>query len=369
MLPGIEDPTSPAKVYSGQRGKRQRQRAITTNGDVQQDIASLTSFNGDLGDDHASQVEAHQPSGKAPPKRKRRLPVDDSPNQGSTRAPKKRKPDYKTAQVRKVTQGEVGSLEEGARKEGPFSESEIAKLFSFRDQYCEENDVTPQKFIEQVHASAHNNRKNINFWNEVSDVLPYRTRHSLQRLCRRRFHNFTKRGKWTEEEDKELREAHAQHGNKWKVIGEQIERMPEDCRDRWRNYLKDSGFRNHDSWTPYEVESLREAVAECRELMRRANEEQRKKKSHGRDPRNQEDEDENDVINWVIVSERLGGSRSRLQCSWKWKHLAEQSDKPQQNMKKIVKRGPKTLNAWRARRAEKKYPLMLPGDKYELLNA
>ncbi|KAI9846941.1 MAG: RNA polymerase I enhancer binding protein [Pleopsidium flavum] len=149
--------------------------------------------------------------------------------------------------------------------------------------------------------------------------------------------------------------------------------MPEDCRDRWRNYLKDDEYRNRDMWTEYEVECLREAVAQCMDAMREANREQMERDGYGRDPPEQPDEEEKDMINWGIVSAKLGGSRSRLQCSYKWKWLQEdflrKMKEPDKKLKKVVARGPKKLNAWRAKRAEKKYPFMLPGDKYDLLDA
>jgi len=374
VLPGIEDPTSPSHRRNWKRQQQQRNKAIAVNGDGPQGIHPLYS-NGQEPKDHVdSRHEVLEPVNKASLKRKRRLPVVGNHDLGSDRPKKKAKSvDYKTQQVRKASPSQVSNLGAGARKEGPYTDAEIAKLFSFRDEYCQENDLTPEQFNNKVHASAHNNVTNIDFWNEVSDVLPYRTRHSIQRLCRRRFHNFTKRGKWTKEEDEELREAHEQHGNKWKVIGDQIERMPEDCRDRWRNYLKDNEFRNRDIWTEYEVECLREAVAECIAAMRDANEEHKEKEGFGRDPAEQPDQEEKDMINWVIVSAKLGGSRSRLQCSYKWKWLQEdflrKLKEPDKKLKKVLARGPKKLNAWRAKRAKTKYQFMLPGDKYELLDA
>lgn len=370
VLPGIEDPTSPAYKGTEKRSKQQRKRPSAGNGDKQPRHNPFVSVNQEVDPDPGSPDGLPGPSRKASSKRKRPVRADDGVDHDSTRPKKKRNSvDYKTAQLRKVSHGPVVNGIEAGPKEGPFTEAEIAKLFAFRDQYCEENDCTQQQFIRQIHANAHNNVKNIGFWNEVSEVLPCRTRHALQRVCRRRFHNFTKRGTWTAEEDAELREAHGEHGNKWKVIGEQIERLPEDCRDRWRNYLKESEFRNRDEWTSFEVERLKDAVADCMDAMKKANREHKKRQAGGGNRMGQQDAEEKDMINWVIVSEKLGGSRSRLQCSYKWKQLAERANKPEENPKKVMKRGTKKLHEWRKKRAEKKYPYMLPGDKYELLNA
>ena len=371
VLPGIEDPTSPAYKGTAKKGKRKRKRARDANGEQQPHIDSFVSVNQDPdAADPLSQDGLSKPPKRVPSKRKRPVPADDSAHGVSKRPKKKRiSLDYKTAQLRKVSQGPgLNGIDEGPR-EGPFTDAEIARLFAFRDQWCEENDCTQQQFIAQIHANAHNNVKNIGFWNEVSEVLPYRTRHSLQRVCRRRFHNFTKRGIWTAEEDEELREAHAEHGNRWKVIGEQIERLPEDCRDRWRNYLKQSEFRNRDEWTEYEVDCLKSAVAGSMEAMRKADRKERKGKAAARDRVAQQDGEEKDTINWVIVSAKLGGSRSRLQCSYKWKQLGEKAKNPEKNSSKDKGRGSKKTNEWRKKRPKEKFLYMLPGDKYEILNA
>ncbi len=374
MLPGIEDPTSPAHKRSAKRGGRQRNHFSAINHNLQDHVDSRADNDQELGDEQAYPEHTAKSSQKTPSKRKRRLPVDGSPLYKSTGARKKRKSvDYKSAGMRTYTQEQVENTGQVGPKEGPFTEGELAKLYAFRDQYCEENEITSEQFIQQVHANAHNNTKNISFWNEVTDVLPYRTRHSIQRLCRRRFHNYTKRGQWTEEEDEELRLAHVEHGNKWKIIGEQIERMPEDCRDRWRNYIKDGGMRNKDEWTPYEVECLRAAVAQCQEAMRVANQQRKKHEAYGRDFVENPKLDEKTMINWGVVSEIMGGSRSRLQCSFKWKQLEKsaqrEANKPEEDLRRIIERGPKPLRLWRRKRAEKKYKFMLPGDKYELLQA
>ena len=366
VLPGIEDPTSPAYRTTGKQEKHQRKRARAKTGDRLQQTNSFVPLNCGTEADPISPGGPAKARKRAPSKRKRPVQVNDSVDPDSSR-PKKQKrirADYKTAQLQKFSQGPLLNGSDAGPKEGPFTDAELAKLFAFRDQYCEENSCTQQQFNIQIHANAHNNVKNIGFWNQVSEVLPYRTRHALQRVCRRRFHNFAKRGTWTAEEDKELREAHEEHGNKWKIIGEQIERLPEDCRDRWRNYLKDSKFRNRQEWTTFEVDCLKDAVEDCMAAMREANRQQKKPKANARDSVGQQGGEDKDLINWVIVSERLGGSRSRLQCSWKWKQLIEKANEPDENRRRASKK-----YEWRRKEAEEKYPYMRPGDKYELLNA
>ena len=57
-----------------------------------------------------------------------------------------------------------------------------------------------------------------------------------------KFHNFEARGTWTEEQDEELQRAYAEHPGKWKLIGETLNRFPEDARDRMEELF---GMRRH----------------------------------------------------------------------------------------------------------------------------
>lgn len=42
-------------------------------------------------------------------------------------------------------------------------------------------------------------------------------------------------GVFTEDEDRRLLDLVDQHGRKWKLIGQELGRLPEQCRDRWRH--------------------------------------------------------------------------------------------------------------------------------------
>ncbi|KZF21798.1 hypothetical protein L228DRAFT_160220 [Xylona heveae TC161] len=262
---------------------------------------------------------------------------------------------------------------------GPFTKYEIDQLTDFFEKYRLEHDMSQFELNEKIQAT---NRGAVgmkdDFWTDVANVLPYRTRQSIYKVCRRRFHNFGKRGQWTAEEDERLRLAQTQKPNRWKAIGEMIGRMPEDCRDRWRNYLKCGDHMNKDIWTEQEERSLRKAIEECITAMQEAKiAEKAAKRDANVEATSAEQQPETfeDLVNWSIVSDKMGGTRSRLQCLYKWKKLkvrdAEEERKARLEAEGVIPsdrdRGPKIT--WRVKQAEQKIAKMLPGDKFHLLQS
>ena len=312
-------------------------------------------------------------------KRKRRLPsIEREP----TPPPKKAR--YKSLGNKVQRGGQKGKvynppMTEIAEKGGMFTKTEAAKLVKFRDAYCEDNGLTERQFNERIQSSARSDRALKAFWGEVCAVLPYRTHHSIQRYCRRQFHNYTARGKWTKEEDEMLALAVAEKGKSWKAVGEMIERMPEDCRDRYRNYHTGADYQNKWDWTDAEVRHLCEAVNDC--MQAKAGERRRARaiEYEGRDmPESDTDEEvrETELINWAIVSQKIGGVRSRLQCSYKWKRLKNDDRIQYLKHEGRVRREIKQIDSgkgpgrnWRLGKAKKKVVNMLPGDKYDILQA
>lgn len=277
-------------------------------------------------------------------------------------------------------------LQQIAQKGGMFTESEILKMDSFRDSYCQQIGITEWQFNELVQAGVRKNPNAANLWNEVHQVIPYRTRMSNMRFCRRRYHNFSARGTWTQSEDESLRQAVSEKGNSWKAVGEMIERFPEDCRDRYRNYHINSEHRNREQWTESEIRNLCSAVHACMRMMKEERKAAREERYDGRDvpesePESDEDIQEMKFINWQAVSDRMGpsgGERSRLQCSFKWGKMkmadrnsylqeiraAARAKPPAQKGKSRRKEMP-----WRLRRALRKLRNMKTGDRYDFLQA
>ncbi|KAI4164256.1 MAG: hypothetical protein LQ342_002221 [Letrouitia transgressa] len=269
-------------------------------------------------------------------------------------------------------------LAEIAKKGGMFLPQEINKLDSFRGWYCEENNINQRQFNDMIHSPLRGNAEITTFYNEIYALIPYRTRQSIFRFCRRHFHNFAARGIWTESDDERLRDAVAQKGRSWKAVGELIERFPEDCRDRYRNYHVNRETRKKDQWSTLEIRRLVKAIDECILLMTEERRIAREERHFGRELPASESESDEEIeqmkfINWQIVSDKMGGTRSRLQCSHKWNSL-----KNEERAKHLreVRRARKAKNfgrkatkkrQWRLKRATRKLDNMKTGDMMDFI--
>lgn len=313
------------------------------------------------------------------PKRKRRMP---SAEREPTPPPKKAR--YKSLGNKAQRGGQKGSvykpsMTEIAEKGGMFTDVEATKLKKFQETYCEDNDLTERQFNERIQSSARNDQTLKAFWGEVCGILPYRTNHSIQRYCRRQFHNYAARGTWTKEEDEMLGLAVAEKGKSWKAVGEMIERLPEDCRDRYRNYHTGAQYQNKWEWTDQEVRYLCKAVNECMQAMAIERRRAKELEYEGRDlPESDTDEETREVqlINWGIVSQKIGGIRSRLQCLYKWKRLKNDDRIQYLKHEGRIRREIKQIDSgkgpgrnWRLGKSQRRVQNMLPGDKYDFLQA
>lgn len=285
-------------------------------------------------------------------------------------------------------QGSEASPSDQNRLSGPFTKSESDLINAWRESYCAEHQWSYHNFDERVQANARNDGKLNMFWTEICDQIPYRPRQAIQKFCRRRFHNFEKRGTWTPEEDEMLKRAVAEKGKSWKTIGETMGRLQEDCRDRWRNYLYQDENRNTDAWTDDEVKALVQAVGECLWLMQNELQIERdaefKSTGVARDRVTEiiAEEKLEKLLNWQIVSDRMQGRRSRLQCSYKWGRLmlAGRTDFQRAFLKADREKqiasqtstqpSATTREDWRVRKSRIKVKRdMRTGDKLDLLQA
>ncbi|AET39915.1 DNA-binding protein REB1 Ecym_5138 [Eremothecium cymbalariae DBVPG len=242
-----------------------------------------------------------------------------------------------------------------------FDETEEEALEQFVQDYQVIKGMTRRQICERIWS---NERRKDDFWTNICRVLPYRTRSSIYKHVRRKYHIFDQRGKWTPEEDAELARWCMEKEGQWSNIGKVLGRMPEDCRDRWRNYIKCGASRASNKWSPEEEEKLKTVITEILESAPKVIEDLDGDKDDGYETADENrdtadpgissaenviahniklangdvgsESDKNsksntsltnksssprDVINWTIVSERMGGRRSRIQCRYKWNKL------------------------------------------------
>ncbi|KAF7301819.1 Carbohydrate esterase family 9 protein [Mycena indigotica] len=138
-------------------------------------------------------------------------------------------------------------------------------------------------------------KKDSSFWSEIARAVPQRPLNAIYHHLRRARHPLKQQGKWTEAEDEKLIQAVVSVGKHWEKVSTLVGRQATDCRDRYRNYLKDRDARQTGPWTAEEEEKLSEIVLEL-----------------------QEGKDLDYDVPWTQVAELMGGTRGRQQCRIKW---------------------------------------------------
>jgi len=89
-----------------------------------------------------------------------------------------------------------------------------------------------------------------------------------------------------------------------------VGRTEENCKDRYRNHLREASTRSKGHWTPVEEEKLVKCVREANRQLGR---------------------DESSLgAPWDVVCQMMGGTRTRSQCREKWcvplKSMKDDSD-------------------------------------------
>ncbi|GAX76397.1 hypothetical protein CEUSTIGMA_g3842.t1 [Chlamydomonas eustigma] len=104
---------------------------------------------------------------------------------------------------------------------------------------------------------------------EICTVLPHRTRHASRACLCRMLNIFNYKGAWSKEEDEALMTMVGQRGHQWTVIGQELGRSDQNCRDRWKVI---SVSRKFGPWTSEELQLLCQAVADYSEAKLKAQE-------------------------------------------------------------------------------------------------
>ncbi|PQE19351.1 Myb transcription factor protein [Rutstroemia sp. NJR-2017a BVV2] len=274
------------------------------------------------------------PPSKPASHRKRRLPVDDSPDEPTAEAPRRKKtkqsatplPKGQSSSSKKAAKIEIKhTLEDTAdsaqrRKslpsrepKGKLSQGDTVRVSAAVEAYRNVTDMTQQTLNEIIQGNALSEAGK-KLWDFIMDEVPDLPKRNVQSWTRRAFHNYAARGTWTPEQDEELREAFERNPKKWAIIGAELNRLPDDCRDRWRNYLSVTNLALG-PWQQGEERQLREAVKKCIDLI---HEDRRGKREFEHDD---DDSYHEKDIDWMKVSELMDSSRSHLQCYRKWNRI------------------------------------------------
>ncbi|KAF7876666.1 hypothetical protein EAF04_001751 [Stromatinia cepivora] len=297
------------------------------------DKRSASAGNDQNFSDDDSEFELEQQSGEASvTRRKRYLPVDEPslvaleiPKSG--KRPKQKQPKTEKSSSKKRSKGKKEPSNEVRPKRsrsqsvtrpkdgnGRFNEDETKRIADAVELYRADNDMEQQAVNSIIQGNAITDGKK--FWDFMTEEVPDVPKRNLQSWCRRNFHNYAARGVWTTEQDEELMEVFNRMPKKWSLIGAELNRLPDDCRDRWRNYLSVTNLELG-PWKLQEEQQLKDAVKKCIELIR---------EDRRRDGLLKPEEEDDDTyhehdISWMKVSELMDLSRSHLQCYRKWKSI------------------------------------------------
>ncbi|ERF76423.1 hypothetical protein EPUS_07303 [Endocarpon pusillum Z07020] len=195
---------------------------------------------------------------------------------------------------------------------GPFTDKEKAKLTRFKRRIC--NDYSVSEFDFNTLMTLLGRRDGSEWPNpDVTraelrgmfyDVLPDRSRKSLNRYRERYFQNVEQDTEWTEEQINDLRNLVQEKGRKWVEIAEILGRTQDSVYQKWKNRIRQGDAQRFERWEEGEKEALIMAVREC--------------KTAAKVPL---DFSSDDKVNWTAVSDRLGKTRNAQQCSTFWKRV------------------------------------------------
>ncbi|EEB09636.1 RNA polymerase I transcription termination factor Reb1 [Schizosaccharomyces japonicus yFS275] len=141
------------------------------------------------------------------------------------------------------------------------------------------------------------------FYSNLYKKLSHRDAKSIYHHVRRAYNPFEERCIWSKEDDEELKRNVMEHGKSWAKIGRKMARMPNDCRDRWRDVVRFGDRLKRNAWSSDEEQQLLRIVHDI-----------------------QTGDETNNEINWTLVAQMLG-TRTRLQCRYKYQQLTKPSKK------------------------------------------
>ncbi|QSZ33414.1 hypothetical protein DSL72_004982 [Monilinia vaccinii-corymbosi] len=287
------------------------------------DRRSGSAGNNQESSDDGSEVEK-QPGEASVARRKRYLPADE-PSQVALKTQKQAKSKQssgkKLGKATKDLSSEVKpqrsrnqSVTRSKDGNGRLDENQTKRIALAVESYRFGNNLEQSDVNRIIQGNALTDGKV--FWDFMKSEVPDVPTRNLQSWCRRNFHNYAARGVWTAEQDEDLMQLFNRMPKKWSLIGAALNRLPDDCRDRWRNYLSVPNLE-FGPWTLEEERQLKDAVKRCVDLIREF------KRREGLLTPEEENDDvyhERD-ISWMRVSELMGLSRSHLQCYRKWKAI------------------------------------------------
>ncbi|RGP72682.1 myb dna [Fusarium longipes] len=299
------------------------------------------------------QNEIESPSTTTAATQKRVKKASVSRKSGTTRAP--------------LSRSMQGADDGGKRKSsrmdnctrGRFTDEELGRIARAVEAYRSANNMEQYKLNEMIHAPGGTtaSEEHADLWTRLFATCPDRHRQKVINITRKKFHNFVARGTWTTEQDEELRDMIEIHGTKWSKIAGLINRHPEDLRDRYRNYIICGDSQRKDTWDEDEevrlTQHVMDMMAYIDEMRLQHPDDIEKQKPYM------------DLIDWQLISERMGRTRSRLQCITKWRAMNINTH----GKDKLMSKAPDASISFRLEKARRQIAAMPDEERYRMIMA
>ncbi|KAF9433191.1 RNA polymerase I enhancer binding protein [Entomortierella beljakovae] len=185
------------------------------------------------------------------------------------------------------------------KEKGTFSSHEDELIRQTITEYVKRNNMAEdsiQRWFQNGNGRGRFEKNDLKaLWVEIAARLKNRPLLNIYLHVRRMFHPQNNVGAWSKEDDQKLVMLYTKHRGQWTVIGTELGRMADSCRDRYRNHLKDQSTMVTGPWQPHEDERLLSIMQELALQQGKAN-----------------------ILDsspmWTLISERMQGTRTRHQC-------------------------------------------------------
>ena len=114
---------------------------------------------------------------------------------------------------------------------GKITEEEEKKIENALCQYAYEKNFSNEQLLSLITEKLKNDNK---IWPVIAECLPNRSVQSIHNLCHRKYHPNNYKGIWTTQEEKDLLTLVKEHGKKWTLIADKLERTPVNVKDKFK---------------------------------------------------------------------------------------------------------------------------------------
>lgn len=239
------------------------------------------------------------------------------------------------------------------RTSGLFTKQEKATVEQVVVDYLE---GTGKERWELEHAIIDWLNMDANFKNAIFEALPHRTKATLRKHCQTRYlPSDMARGKWTAEEDNELRRLWEEMPDQWTSISDTLNRGPLACRSRWAT-IKHADVRETGPWSSKDEALLLELVERACEVVRKNSKETDAKT------------DAEKYVDWNTIVEQMGHKRDKKHAQEKWKRLKNRrtADPTAHHDLSTIGKKPTEMSK-KMRRVEVKFKALQCGDFFDAL--